>query len=191
MPVIPNGNTGLVTFVFSGISVPRGAVCTIGFISNLVPIGQDDADFFATRADNLVIGLCAAGIACSHVEVKAGPNSTGGTWEAPAGEPGGAGNNPAPPNVATLIRKVTALGGRRGRGRMFWPCIEESNIDHAGRIPTLDRAAKQAVVDSFFEDVETFGRQLVLLHDTAAVPPTPITSLVVDERVATQRDRLR
>lgn len=191
MPVIPNQNTGLATFVFEGVSVPFGAVCTIGFESSLIPVQQQHADDLATHAGVMHAALSAAGCFLARVEVKAGPNETGGTWEAVSGTQGASGNNPAPPNVCHLIRKQSALGGRRGRGRMFWPCIEEATVNHAGDVVAGDVAIRQGIVDNFYDAMLADGMQPVILHDTAAVSPTDITALVYDSRVATQRDRLR
>jgi hypothetical protein len=106
----------------------------------------------------------------------------------------GPNGSPAPPqNCALLVRKRTALGGRRGRGRMYLPPfpLAEGGIDHAGKVdPALVSAWTASSQQAFNEGVSP-----VLLHATSpkspTPPPTPITSFLVDSMIATQRRRLR
>jgi hypothetical protein len=103
-------------------------------------------------------------------------------------------NNPAPPNVATLINKQSARGGRRGRGRMFIPWWQdEAEIDGSGTITPASVIQRQAFIQKFFDTLAAGGVPMVLLHadgKTAPGPPDRVTSVVVQNRVATQRRRL-
>jgi hypothetical protein len=96
-----------------------------------------------------------------------------------------------PQNCATLIRKTTALAGRRGRGRFYLPPItmDEFATSKAGVIASSSLAAMQLAANAWFDHGEPF----VILHDSlpSSLAPTPITSFVVDGRIATQRRRLR
>lgn len=107
-------------------------------------------------------------------------------------QPGTAVGNPPPQNVTLLVRKLSTLGGRRGRGRMYVPLWmqPESTINANGFLDASARTARQSEINSWLGGV--FG--FVILHSTGITStpvPTPITSFVVDARVATQRRRLR
>jgi len=54
-----------------------------------------------------------------------------------------------PPNCAVIIEKRTALGGRRGVGRMFVPGIVESEDDQDGRLAVSRITAWNAAFASF------------------------------------------
>lgn len=104
---------------------------------------------------------------------------------------------PPPQNVALLVQKRTARGGRQGRGRMYFPpfLFAESVITATGTIA-------QGLIDQFTNDLEAWrvavagtAFDLVLLHGDPLVgsspPPDVITSLTAQPLVATQRTRLR
>jgi hypothetical protein len=89
-----------------------------------------------------------------------------------------------------LISKNTALGGRRGRGRIFMPGLPASSLDNSG---TWVAGQPSDMADDWQEiwDAMAFvGYSHVLLHSNA-LTPTPVTSLVGQSRVATQRRRAR
>ena len=98
-----------------------------------------------------------------------------------------------PPNTAVLARKLTATGGRRGRGRMFIPGIPEGNVGSDGQLVAAYRTTAQTAVADMMADLVALPQVdgLVLLHDTAPFTPTPITGFSVELYVATQRRRLR
>lgn len=122
----------------------------------------------------------------------------------------------ASPQVAALVRKNTALGGRRHRGRCYLPAgfMAGGDVLETGQLLGARQTALQTMMNFFKADI--FGSadlgQLVLLHSTATkwelnpagqprrvpdpdapAPPAPtvITSLSVESQVATQRRRLR
>lgn len=104
----------------------------------------------------------------------------------------------APPNVAYLVRKQTGLGGRRNRGRMYIPGPPRNWFSAAGIFGTTQLASAQTAVEELL-DPSTLAlagfSNAVLFHSTGVTPtpstPTPITSLSVQSKVATQRRRLR
>lgn len=106
---------------------------------------------------------------------------------------GGTASDKLPQNCALLVRKNTSRGGRRGKGRMFLPgVLNEGGVDGVGQISNVDLTAWQSNVSSFFDNLETAGLPMVLLHETGAVlAPDPVTSLVCDPVISTQRRRLR
>lgn len=105
-----------------------------------------------------------------------------------------------PPNVALLVKKNTSLGGRRGRGRLYMPWVlQEAGANDIGTIDGASLAARQANATAMLasltsEPVTGIETPMVLLHDSSGAgvepPPTVVTSLLVDSRVATQRRRM-
>jgi hypothetical protein len=102
-------------------------------------------------------------------------------------------------NTCVLVQKRTLRGGRKGRGRMYWPVFfpNEASVDHSGTIVGTAVTAWQTAMTNWLSGCDSNGCPLVLLHSTQenGDPPTeapdPITSLSVQARVATQRGRLR
>lgn len=108
-------------------------------------------------------------------------------------------NNLVPQNSAILVRKRTDAAGRRGRGRLYIPEVSESDVDNVGNLSSTYRSAWQTratallanLSDSAFDGV----LPMVVLHRSEGAgvepAPTPVTALVVETRIATQRRRLR
>jgi hypothetical protein len=105
-----------------------------------------------------------------------------------------------PQNTAVLVRKLSALGGRRNRGRFFVPGAIETTIEPHGVMATGNIASWQTAADAFLAAVNGAGGvgNMVILHSTEALPappghpePTDVTALKVLELCATQRRRLR
>lgn len=99
-----------------------------------------------------------------------------------------------PPNVAILIHKSTSRGGRRGRGRMYVPwCVQGTNIDEAGQIAAGVITSTNAAFLAWRLALIANNCPLVLLHGpgkTPVVAPDPVSTLLVDRLIATQRRRL-
>lgn len=96
-------------------------------------------------------------------------------------------------NSALLIRKSTALGGRKNRGRCFVPCFAEDNseITAAGLVTPSHVAAIQDRWDSFYSLLGEGFVEPYLLHTDPLDEPTPITRFAVQGLLATQRRRMR
>jgi hypothetical protein len=96
------------------------------------------------------------------------------------------------PQVALLIEKRSAVGGRKNRGRMYIPGIPEAGVSPAGNLETGYAAAVTSDVADLFGDLVTVDGvdNLVIFHGTS-LTPTHISSLTLDPQVATQRRRLR
>lgn len=101
--------------------------------------------------------------------------------------------NSLPNNCATLVKKTTALGGRRNRGRMFVPGLAEGDVDNVGALSAgfLLTAQTQAELIRTNLSGLTEVDSVVLLHQSAPFDPTVITALVPDLRIGTQRRRMR
>jgi hypothetical protein len=115
---------------------------------------------------------------------------------------------PLTSNTALLVKKLTALGGRRNRGRMYLPggYLGEVDVDQNGFVTAANTAILQARMVSFYNALVTPAPTLqpVILHQGErlnpgvrpaqfgpAPPPTPMTSFSVQRQVATQRRRMR
>lgn len=95
------------------------------------------------------------------------------------------------PNVALLVRKRTALGGRKNRGRFFIPwSVREDQVDEGGIIAAADVTTAQNAVTTTLSTLQTANLPMVILHQADSAVPPLVTSLTVDALVATQRRRL-
>lgn len=98
-----------------------------------------------------------------------------------------------PNNCAALLRKVTNVGGRRGRGRMYVPGVLESSANEVGDLSAAALAAYVSAGTSLVFDLTALATidSLVILHSSAPFTPTPITDITAAPRIATQRRRMR
>lgn len=137
-------------------------------------------------------------------EVQMGPASLsvgqdGGdpiTYEDPTVFTGIESSFPMWPNTAVLVRKQSALGGRRNRGRMYLPGFAlRTLVTSAGIIDSAYLEDLNTNLQTFLEYVNAGtgfnATQLGVLHSEAPAAPAPIISLVAQPKVATQRRRLR
>lgn len=103
------------------------------------------------------------------------------------------GGNACPNNTSWLVRKVTASGGRRGRGRMYWPGVPEGDVGSTGILTSgalADLQTQASLLQSNLVALTSVDA-LVLFHESAPFTPTPITTLQAQTRAATQRRRMR
>lgn len=114
---------------------------------------------------------------------------------------GGSTGDKLPQNCAALVTKVTERPGRTGKGRLFIPSLLlDSVVNNIGVISGAALSALQGDLDLILPYLETPEPgndavvSMVLLHN-AGVPggtmPTPVTDLVLQPVIATQRRRLR
>jgi len=99
--------------------------------------------------------------------------------------------SPCPPNVCFLLKKNTARGGRKGKGRGFLPpiWIAENNVDAAGVLAGTNLTALNVLWANALTDLASASKPAVLLHSDGSTPDV-ITSWFVEPVVATQRRRL-
>ncbi len=99
-----------------------------------------------------------------------------------------------PQNVAVLIQKRTALGGRRNRGRLYLPWyIDEAGVDEVGTITVGSIAAIQAAMTAWRSALVAANLPMVILHNpgvTITPAPVNVTSLFCTGLISTQRRRL-
>lgn len=187
--VIPDGFCQI-TYIWGGPGMPLGGASTLG-AENTGALSAADAVELAKDAlvDNLLPRL-TNNIDIDIVRVKLGPNETGAFAEQSPNLPGAVNDSTDPPNVSFLISKQTALGGRKGRGRMFFPSLDKDLIDQAGNVTSAELAEWVIALGNFRDDLIAGGLTPVLLHSDATTP-TPITAFAPQAKAATQRRRLR
>lgn len=121
---------------------------------------------------------------------------------------GGVAGQGLPPNCTWLVKKITNDRGRGQRdGRMFISGVPGANVFDTGVIAPAWVTNMQTAVDAFLDGVNDDGfgvgggSGLVVLNTTPAsrekgtmevdLTFRTVGSLVVDSKIATQRDRLR
>lgn len=179
-----------VTLPFVGDSVPTGAANVLCF-SN---VGDLDADAIQVAINSAAgtdpWGYSSNTMSCPTMLIKFGPDSTGPLESRACAIVGGSGDAAGYAGASYLIRKATASGGRRGRGRIYIPAVPEVRISVGGFIDELTVSGLQADTDTFFEQLSISGLNLCVEH-TDGTTPALVTSLTVDGRAATQRRRQR
>ena len=179
--------------------------CTQGFEVTSPPFDQVDADKVSEDFGTFLKAVM--GMSYTYTGARIAVGNDGGDIIFDSIDGAGVGAQAAasaPQNTAYLFRKTTASGGRRNRGRMFVPGVAEGSVSSAGVVTAGDAVAYQAAADAFESAMRIGGFPLVILHPAipapepkpapAAIPeadPTPVTRLVLQPNVATQRRRLR
>jgi hypothetical protein len=97
-----------------------------------------------------------------------------------------------PSNCAVIVKKVTAAGGRKNRGRLFVPVgvLGEASVDASGFMSAGSRTAYQTQWDAAFAAMVSADLHPALFH-SSALAATPITAFSVESQIGTQRRRLR
>lgn len=105
---------------------------------------------------------------------------------------GGATRESVAPALSLMVSKNTGLGGRKNRGRAYFPwAISDTGVAENGAIATTNLSAWQSNLTDFLEAVDTADlfEGLYVLHSDPSVPPTKITSMVPNPVVRTQKQR--
>lgn len=190
--VIPVGYAQ-VTYLFNGAGTPTGAAVTLGLDTDGAMTPEEIGELAQIAYNGNLSAFFDAEFEGENIRVKLGPNATGVSSDVVAPFGGTAVDaDPEPPNTALLVQKRTALGGRSGRGRSFWPGLTSTQVVNGAIAPTT-----VAALDAAFEDFrQNFIAGLaipVLFHDelSPVSTPTPIERFAVQGVAATQRRRLR
>lgn len=192
--LIPHGY-GQVNFIFSGEACPTGAQVTFG-------VGLADADDdFETVSGFLIDAIDSVDFPAiiendSQLDgflLKLGPNEDGPSAFVGHSKPGDAGSDGTVPNVAALVSKITNVGGRQGRGRLYWPFVMATWVDDGGVLGGGPRTEITTQWNTFREQLEGNAMSIVLLHgeSSPSKPPYKVENFLTQGKVATQRRRLR
>jgi len=188
--VIPAGY-GQINWIYGGAAQPNGAQTTCGVdVSGLLTDPEDALVLLASGWSTGWGSVVNGSTSLVGLRLKFGPDETGPFYELSTNLPGagaGAGMTPA---VAVLVKKITALGGRKGRGRMFIPSPDEDAAGGNGVLSPTPLLDWQDAADDVYNSLVGMDLPPVVLH-TDSTTPTPITSFQVAGTVATQRRRQR
>src|SRR5262249_28425763 len=160
-----------VNFKFGGAGYPTGAECTFG----TDPTGLDVDDVAAVFAGLWTGGLRGStsdAVTLNSILVKAGPNDVAPSTELAVGTACTRQQGARQPGVARLVQKRTMTGGRKGRGRFYWP-IGETQVLDGGAVGSTGLTGFQSTFDDFFDGAAAADCPLVLLHaDPITLPST-------------------
>lgn len=191
--LIPSGYAQ-VNYRYQSQAVPNGAEVTLGLDVSQATL---EGDALASALFDAWGEVMANGFTTSttvvECSVKMGPNSTGPTY-VDSGSISGTGSGDAvSPNVSVLVNKLTGIGGRQGRGRMFLPGLAESEANVGGVISPTTRGDIENNLASFVTELNALGVAPALLRspDSPISAPAPIIGFTVQSVLATQRRRLR
>lgn len=193
MAVIPSGYAQA-NFRYSTLGYPEGAEWTLGLDIGAALGGPSGvATDLITNYGLTIRTVLPGSTVLTSVLVKFGPNDLGPSAEVAASVPGTGGGVQTSSAVSILVHKNTAIGGRPGRGRIYLPGVQESEVDVAGVLTGAFVTGLQDEFDAFEAELISSGMPPVLLHsaESPVSTPTPITGFQVDSRVATQRRRQR
>jgi hypothetical protein len=140
-----------------------------------------------TSADTLTAIVWTVGTSIGALEYVSATNAVGTLLSASA---------QMPQNCAVLVQKRTSTPGRRGRGRLYWPGLLESEVDAVGTLTASVVTRMNTMLNSWKATITASPQlgQPVLFHSAGATPvpgPSNITSFTVSQVMATQRRRLR
>lgn len=192
MPVIPVGYMQA-NIRFGGAAAPTGAELTLGLRQD----GSGDAEACATLITAQVVAdimpVLSTFLVHTGVLVKFGPSSTGESALVSNSAAGGVSGDSDVANVSILVRKVTAAGGRAGRGRWFVPGASQNLFQEDSRMTPGDDVTYDAVWEDFRTALIAVDLIPVVLHSVGSPiqTPTEITAFRTDSLAATQRRRLR
>ena len=197
--VIPQGFAHVIhSLMLSGDVQPMAITYGVE-VSVLATDATDVANACESAFDNVVTAMNAAySMVQTEVTYQDSPLPAPPTIGVNTDTTTGAGSGGVvPQNTAFLIHKRGPVGGRGGKGRFYLPGVNEGAVNNSGQVDPTNLAAWQTVMNTFLTDLVATDEviQMVVLHDStgafAAADPAPVTSLVVDPVVSTQRRRLR
>jgi hypothetical protein len=188
---IPTGYAQI-NLMWTWTASSQTAECEFGVNLDGYPGGVSEAasDVLTAYGDANMKVLQTNHITLTNVHCKFGPNDTGAAGDAPAGIAGDLSTQGLTPNTCVLITKVTELGGRHGRGRMYWPGWEEGTVDSYGILDDDAFGAFVTHMTEFHDALDSAGLPMELLHTADTPDPSPIVALTPQRKVATQRRRL-
>lgn len=178
-----------VSHVFVGGAVPQGAIVTYGIAWPAVdPV--TDATIVHGLFGGEFLPLLNNSVTLAKTVIKQGPVATGPTYEHTDPIEGDQSGEPEPPQVCYLMKKRTALGGRLNRGRFYLPGTQTSHVDLDGTVDGGQLGALTTAALNLLAGLALADMPMVVLHGGTSLP-TPVTQLLADPKVATQRGRLR
>lgn len=155
-------------------------------VANLIATAIDNGDI--TAGEIMCVGWTYTGFTLTQT-LAAGDLVV----ERPATVDGDNAVSGLPSNCALLIKKLTASGGRRNRGRFYFPAayLPEATVSSNGDLDNTLVANYQARFDNFLTELSGADLPMVVWHELAPLTGTVVTTLTVQSKIATQRRRMR
>lgn len=204
-PTIGN-NLGLITQKLVNTEVGHVAEVTFAVDAASAGGGQDCIDDFAETFNGQLQTLFANTVTMPPPTMLLGDGTNvPGFFQSNATTGAGTVNNDyPPPNCACLVRKVTALAGKKNRGRTYYPyIITEGQTLNNGAIDATRRTNVQTAMSDFLGLLNTAGLPMVIANKTLVTTPPEtrphvtaitmgplVTAYTVEAFMATQRRRL-
>lgn len=179
--------------------IQHTAITTLGFKVATPPYTQAQCTAAGTAWAAAMTLLWDSEVTMARVIANIGNDGPPIRFESGLNLPGTRGTSTVqPPNLTYLIRKTTAYGGRRYRGRMYIPFVSQTDTGttQTGQLTSSGVTLLQARATALLTGLVAAGpnaAELSLLHAPGKSPtgtPTTITALTADDYVATQRRRL-
>lgn len=176
-------------------STARAALVTMACSHVAAPWGQTETDNLFSAITTSMTPRFDSTVSWQQLVVLVGADGEAGRFVSVGSTTGAhAAQNLLPPNVAVLIDKQSGVSGRRNRGRMYIPFIDEGTVGASGVLTGAEQTLFQSMANSLFTNLnssvtlKTSGA--VILHSQTPTTPTPCTKFAVESIVATQRRRL-
>jgi len=190
---IPPGFAG-VLIPFQQATLPRSAAITFGVdVSGATGTQQAQCDQILDAFLTSLGTIIDSSVTIGPVHMSFGQD--GAEAVAAQGANTGVGGRAlvsTPPQVAVLVKKTTALGGRRNRGRFYLPwAVASGSIGETGTLVGTEVTSLQTKATLLKTTLAAgpSSKPMVLLHQVGSTTPTLVTALTVDARGATQRRR--
>lgn len=182
-----------VNMLFTGAGVPLGAEMTFGVDNPTVASPNTVATAIETAwlsGTPDMTGCYSVDVSCTGILVKNGPNDTGASGVRSVSMPGTLGSSGGPAQ-SILVSKTTSFGGRKGRGRFYFPGVAEADVASSGIITAARVTSITNLCNTFLSLIAAAGFQMVVLHQDDITPPRIVDTLTCSNQVATQRRRNR
>jgi len=155
---------------------------------------QNDADDLSTLYAATWLNSIDASVRYVSTRLEVGNDGPPTIFESSAGAAdGGSQFSESPFSNTVLISKKTGLGGRQYRGRLYMVgMVSDTNVDGSGNLDGTYRNSVQTIANAWLAALNGGNPgPMVLLHADDGVEPTPVTQLLVRQRIGTQRRRIK
>lgn len=188
--IIPAGFSEA-SIIFGSSQLPNGAMTTLGLENQAGKTPGQIAANVVSAVTTHFLPVMGTALSIVAVRVKNGPNEDGPDATVSVALAGTGDTTPIIPNAAVIVRKFTALGGRKHRGRSYWPFVTEQMHTGGGQLLGAFVSDCTDAAQDVDSDLEAADLPPVLLHASAPGAPNRITGYSAEALMGTQRRRLR
>ncbi len=196
--------SGEMTIAFTGVGDPEPMLCTCGFKQATLPT-LTQAEAIKTNIASILAPVISTQYTLKTVALRWQADATSQVYveTVSAGSSMSASSSALPSNCAVIVRKRSTFGGKKHRGRMYFPGVPEESVDWNGDLTTTFRTDWQTRATSIFGTWTSTLGMLVIHHSKKVVvdgkerweidptqTPTEVTSFAVPAKIGTQRRRM-